>query len=314
VSKIFILAQHEVKPTLSKYIDEANIPKKYGGKLDWEWGSLPNIEPAIANALKWEQPGAAGRKAFLVGPTRFEQDNYGNMVAWAVGTENGRQKYDKIATLPIAQGVNVGGIDAAMSHGKNSTEASGWHTHPAENQQTMATSGSTPPHDSPELHPMVGATRDVAAGRAVSSNPDHPRTGTSSSSLEAQNMTHARGQLAGGTPVRIDQGYGDRHTMHEPSTIGQAPKNVDIPYRQAPQAESSYLDQAKAAVHSAVVVAGSAEEAVLEKFGYGHHEEQKKVEPKQAPDDPRIAQLDNKNVEAYLRSKYADYDRPGHHK
>lgn len=303
---------------MSKYIDEANIPKKYGGKLDWEWGSLPNIEPAIAKALKWEHPSADGRggKAFPIGPTRFEQDEYGNMVAYAVGTEKGRQKHEKIATLPVTRGVNVGGIDAAMSHGRQSVSmASGWHTHPADDQQTMPSSGSTPPHHSPEIHPMVGTSRDVAAGQTVSSNPDHPRTGTSLSSYQAQNMTHARGQLAEGTPVVIDQGYGDKHTTHEPSTIGQAPKNVDIPYRDAPQADNSYLGQAKAAVQSAVGAAESAEEAVLERLGYGHKQEEKKVEPKQqAPDDPRIAQLENKDLEAYLRSQYADYDRPGHHK
>jgi hypothetical protein len=56
VSKIFILSPQNVYSTLSQYIDHDNIPKKYGGGLDFEWGQLPNLEPAIEAQMKWENP------------------------------------------------------------------------------------------------------------------------------------------------------------------------------------------------------------------------------------------------------------------
>lgn len=51
VSKIFILAAADVKPTLLQYMDEENIPTKYGGKLDFKFGDMPILEPAIADSL-----------------------------------------------------------------------------------------------------------------------------------------------------------------------------------------------------------------------------------------------------------------------
>ncbi|KAF3479689.1 CRAL/TRIO domain-containing protein [Arthroderma uncinatum] len=48
-SKIFILSAADVQPTLSSFMDPADIPKRYGGELDWDWGDMPNLdEPARA--------------------------------------------------------------------------------------------------------------------------------------------------------------------------------------------------------------------------------------------------------------------------
>src|ERR1700722_15413767 len=47
VSKIFILSQQDMKKTLETYIAPENIPRKYGGTLDYEFGMLPVLEPAI---------------------------------------------------------------------------------------------------------------------------------------------------------------------------------------------------------------------------------------------------------------------------
>lgn len=303
--------------TLARYIDEDKIPRKYGGTLNWEWGSLPNIEPAIANALHWESSNKDGRggKAFPIGPVKFEENQNGDLVAVAVGSENGQRRHAKVATIPVKQDLNLGAVEQSKPQlNREKTDSSGWHTHPTAEQQSMPHSGHTPPDQSPNLHPTVGGTRDAAAGKEVYSDPDHPRTGTSLGKFEQQNHTHAKGQMAEGTPVTIDQGYGDKHTTSEPATIGQAAKDVEVPYREKPQ-DTSYLGQAKAALNSAVVAAEGAEEAVLEKLGYGHKQEEKPAEPQHAaPEDPRIGQMENKDVEAFLRSKYADYDRPGHHR
>ncbi|KAL9111164.1 MAG: hypothetical protein Q9227_004427 [Pyrenula ochraceoflavens] len=68
VSKIFILAPHEVKPTLEKFIDVENIPKAYGGSLDWNFGELPALDQAAAgqcNKLDNE---------WVTGPVLWEKD------------------------------------------------------------------------------------------------------------------------------------------------------------------------------------------------------------------------------------------------
>ncbi|KAM5448749.1 hypothetical protein MaudCBS49596_005256 [Microsporum audouinii] len=57
-SKIFILTAAEVQPTLSSFIDAKNIPKRYGGELEWDWGDMPNLdEPARAIAGSLEKVG-----------------------------------------------------------------------------------------------------------------------------------------------------------------------------------------------------------------------------------------------------------------
>ncbi|KAJ8103719.1 hypothetical protein POJ06DRAFT_242662 [Lipomyces tetrasporus] len=40
--------------TLESFIDPANLPNKYGGELDFEFGQMPVLDPAVKNALTWE--------------------------------------------------------------------------------------------------------------------------------------------------------------------------------------------------------------------------------------------------------------------
>ncbi|PGH04291.1 hypothetical protein AJ79_07138 [Helicocarpus griseus UAMH5409] len=62
-SKIFILSASEVKPTLSTFMDPCNIPKQYGGELEWEWGDMPSLdEPAKEVASALSQIGERGDK------------------------------------------------------------------------------------------------------------------------------------------------------------------------------------------------------------------------------------------------------------
>lgn len=39
---------------LEQVIDIDNIPKVYGGNLDWHFGDMPNIDPAIREAYGYE--------------------------------------------------------------------------------------------------------------------------------------------------------------------------------------------------------------------------------------------------------------------
>jgi hypothetical protein len=303
VSKIFILAQHEVHPTLAKYVDESCIPKKYGGKLNWEWGQPPAVEPAIINAMKWE-----GGRTFPSGPVRFEQDKAGNLIAYAVGSEKGQRRHAKIATLPAREDVTTLAVHQVLSR-TEAPESSGWHTHPTAGQQTMPTSGHTPPNHSPEISPMVMGGANGAT--------QQQRAGASFGRSDTPGQTHSSEQLAESRPVNNNRHYADaQHATYNPSTVGQAPKTVDLPYREAPQGQdTSYLGQAKAALNSAVVAAEGAEEAVLERLGYGHKQETHPQEQKQeVADDPRVDAMPKQSLEDYLRSQTADYDRPGHHR
>ena len=305
VSKIFILAQHEVHPTLAKYVDESCIPKKYGGKLNWEWGQAPAIEPAIINAMKWE-----GARTFPTGPVRFEQDKAGNLIAYAVGSENGQRRHAKIATLPAREDVTTLAVHPALSRTNTQAhESSGWHTHPTAGQQTMPTSGHTPPNHSPEIHPMVTGGSNGAS--------EQQRAGASFGRFDSPGQTNSSGQYAESRPVNTSRQYQDAHTTYNPSTVGQAPKAVDLPHREASQGQdTSYLGQAKAALNSAVVAAEGAEEAVLERLGYGHKQETQPQAKHQeeVADDPRVDSMPRQSLEDYLRSQTADYDRPGHHR
>ncbi|KIV91409.1 hypothetical protein PV10_05952 [Exophiala mesophila] len=63
VSKIFILGKHEVKPTLEKFMDPKDFPKKYGGELEWNWGELPDLDAETRAALEKD-----GNKGWVTGP------------------------------------------------------------------------------------------------------------------------------------------------------------------------------------------------------------------------------------------------------
>lgn len=114
VSKIFILNNANMKATLEQHIAIENIPKKYGGKLDYEFGQLPNLEPGIDETFKWAHPEhQMGHRTFPTGPIRWQRGPDAELVAVAVGTEKGQQRHvrigsvqqsDRIAHAPLAAG------------------------------------------------------------------------------------------------------------------------------------------------------------------------------------------------------------------
>ncbi|POS69828.1 SEC14 cytosolic factor [Diaporthe helianthi] len=101
VSKIFILSQHEVLPVLTSYVDPANIPKKYGGTLDFSWGDMPNLDPAICAAADWE--GKQTTPAFPKGPAYWRPIDGGKR--WecvAVGSVDKKERCERVCTIPVA--------------------------------------------------------------------------------------------------------------------------------------------------------------------------------------------------------------------
>lgn len=97
VSKIFVLAPHEVKPTLEAFIDPKNIPKKYGGELDYTFGQLGIPDPAWDGVIRWEK----GYSSFPSGPLLWEEVPEEDRLACVrLGAENGKAKREIICSLP----------------------------------------------------------------------------------------------------------------------------------------------------------------------------------------------------------------------
>ena len=339
-----------MKSTLEQYIDPANIPKKYGGKLHWEWGSLPNLDPAIENALTWKHPVKSehGQNVFPPGSVKWMETPEGDMVALAVGSERGRQRNQEVAVLHSQhRGVATGG--KASVFGQPST--SGLHTHPEDNMEYFHPSGNTPPHESdePQMHqtsrpgghtvPVYDAhlqsTQGASSMGYVDSLPNsysaptlpgsdpHPQQQLSYTHYEQHNQNHAFGQMGARAPTETDHGYGDRTTILEPSTVGQARTNVEVPHaeRAHTHGDESYLGQAKAVADSAYAttasVVGAASNSVMSAMGYGGQHEPEvnhSVERERKTEDPRVDRMDNNAVEDFIRSQYTTHDNPGHNR
>lgn len=95
VSKIFILSQAEIKPTLEKFVEHENIPKAYGGSLDWSFGQHPHLDEAAA--MQCYKTG----KDWIPGPLLWEDDQ-----RVPVGTVNGQPR---TSTVKVKQTVQVNG-------------------------------------------------------------------------------------------------------------------------------------------------------------------------------------------------------------
>ena len=97
VSKIFILSAHEVKPTLESFIDPKNIPKKYGGELDFSWGDVPSLDPYINEVATWEN----GYKDFPIGPLYWKLIDGGKTLECiAAGTVDQKQRHETVCKIP----------------------------------------------------------------------------------------------------------------------------------------------------------------------------------------------------------------------
>ncbi|EFY92086.1 phosphatidylinositol transporter, putative [Metarhizium acridum CQMa 102] len=97
VSKIFVLGPHEVKPTLEAFIEPRNIPKKYGGELDFSFGQLSVPDPNWEGVVEWEN----GYSSFPSGPLLWEDVDDGKRAACiALGKDKGTPRKVRICTVP----------------------------------------------------------------------------------------------------------------------------------------------------------------------------------------------------------------------
>ncbi|KAF2399950.1 CRAL/TRIO domain-containing protein [Trichodelitschia bisporula] len=315
VSKIFILSAADMKPTLEKYIDPANIPRKYGGTLDYEFGMLPILEPAIQDALTWLPSPPTdtsldvqnGARTIPTGPIKWHEIKDGHMEATAVGSEAGKPRKRPIATVHS----DLQGIHGVLRPVNTPIDWS------VERVQTTTGTATQPSEDGDPLYgadlssgvstPVPGALPDrtVVASSAesgLSPSDATPRTGTSNSRLEAQEDTYAETSgVTKATPHDVNYGHGDKAATVETSTVGQGGKAVDL----APKSRGE--EEAKGVIEQAEAVA-AAVEVVAEKVGvagsHGEENAEKTDKSENTPEEGPAATAGDRSVEAFLRDQY----------
>jgi hypothetical protein len=206
VSKIFILSAAEVKPTLLQYMDEENIPIKYGGKLDFKFGDMPMLEPAIADSLEWhDETRKGGFRSFPTGPIKWQTGADGKMQAVAVGSKNGTKRNQPIAEIrPAANTAQSSLTPGSAQRGGLIRTTTGVSTHPP-----------SPPAGSEQANPYANddeADYPAAAGNINSTNagkvddsviPNATRnTGEGNTYLNYSNLTTTEGVTTSTLPIR----------------------------------------------------------------------------------------------------------------
>lgn len=101
VSKIFILGPNEVLPVLTSFIDVKNIPKVYGGELEWDFYDEPLFDDEIKRIMKWEN----GHTKLPPGPMYWRPYDEGTgprLELVAVGSQNKHHRSERVATIPVS--------------------------------------------------------------------------------------------------------------------------------------------------------------------------------------------------------------------
>lgn len=316
VAKIHILSPQDMRSTLEKFVDINNIPKKYGGNLDWKFGDMPFLEPEITESLKWKETvEEKGHKTLPKGPIKLHYDEAGELILTAIGTENAKQRNYAIAGLQPEDGV----ARLALSAGRitNTPNSINSPKSPALITNGHALGPDTKSHkmsNDPNLNvgkdPHSALPHESRAGtytvpyadyeKEIYSLPADGRQGTSLTRIQQQQGTHAEGPLASGTPEAAYSGQGDRPAVMDPSTVGQAPKEHPLPGQE--EAQPSIVDQAKDMAGQVVEQAKELPSTVMSAVGMGEKKEEVPQEPETKKEDPAIDQMSGKSVEEFLRS------------
>nr|POE48709.1 hypothetical protein CFP56_38805 [Quercus suber] len=295
-----------------------NVPKKYGGNLDWKFGDLPNLEPAIANAMHWiEDLKENGHRTLPKGPIKWHYAENGDLTATAIGTQNGVARNQVIGTLHTEAGV----ARLALSPGRTSSalavpSAQGGAAAASTTGQTATVNApAANVSQNPEPASLDASRTDnytvpyVDHKNEIASPPIESRQGTSATKLEQQQDTHAEGILEDGSPeTRVDS-QGEKSYVMEPNTVGQAPK--EHPMKMPEEAQPSILEQAQAAAGQVQTLATEGITTAMSAVGLGGTKEQATKEDEPArPEDPAISGMEPVKVEEFLRHQTMSSPQP----
>ncbi|KXT08445.1 hypothetical protein AC579_5610 [Pseudocercospora musae] len=167
VQKISILSDKNMLSELQKYVHIDNIPKKYGGNLDWKFGDMPVLEPNLANAMRWKEDvrDGNGNRTLPIGPIKWQYDDDGDLVAIAIGSEKGSPRNQVLAGLHPEEGVTR----LALSPGRQTTPHQALFA-------TASRTGAQTPHQSTTKAPEHDATLPNANGSIHPTPTNNPST------------------------------------------------------------------------------------------------------------------------------------------
>ncbi|KAJ7235158.1 CRAL-TRIO domain-containing protein [Mycena haematopus] len=99
-AKLFVLAAADVQPTLTRFMRPADLPRKYGGELEWSYGMPPSLDGEIARVVRG-LGGVGGEGKWVKGPLRWVAEKEGAKIV-ARGTVGGKPRDEVV-------GVFIGG-------------------------------------------------------------------------------------------------------------------------------------------------------------------------------------------------------------
>ncbi|KAI0482160.1 CRAL/TRIO domain-containing protein [Xylariaceae sp. FL0804] len=158
VSKIFILSEADVLPVLTSFMRVEDIPKVYGGQLDWTFFDEPAYDDEIRRICRWE----TGRHEFPPGPLVWRPcaEDGDRLECVAVGSQGGKDRAERVCTIPRtcnrqAQ-TPAGGAAESSSASETLTNGDAPAT-------AAATAGASPGVDDGTVKAVEGLTIDEGA-------------------------------------------------------------------------------------------------------------------------------------------------------
>ncbi|WYZ46129.1 hypothetical protein EsH8_IX_000354 [Colletotrichum jinshuiense] len=171
VSKIFILSPHEVRPTLEQFIEPRNIPKQYGGELEFSFGDQPTVDPAWEGIVQWEN----GHSSFKSRPALWRETEDGaRLECVGIGSVAGKEQEEVICSVaktwpPKASAAAAEPTPAATPATKEGSVTEGTQTEPVK-----VTEPETPEGELQKLSiadDKAVAEKDIEVGKATPAIP-----------------------------------------------------------------------------------------------------------------------------------------------
>ena len=245
-SKIFILGHHEVLPTLKAFMDIDSIPKKYGGNLQFECGMMPVLDHAVKNVLDLTSPEI--ESLFLTAPVKWVDDVDSDMTAVGVGSVDGKERREKVATLHSFAKLALSRSNRPrmertptdfrpQSSSAQSTLQSAPVAQQNSSQQNMVLSSNIPALQGepvPQLH-QVSETK-VPTGEFISNDPN---VAEAQPVPQSQSITQAQLQELNGVPVA------ESVPLAQTQSNGSAPQSIVMPPPKVERTQTEFLTPAE---------------------------------------------------------------------
>ncbi|KIV85309.1 hypothetical protein PV11_01015 [Exophiala sideris] len=244
VSKIFILSKHDAKSTLSKYMEAKDIPKRYGGDLDWEWGNLPHLDAETRAAVEKD-----GNNGWVKGPCLWLS---GRRVV--VGSEKGKirtpdTEVERLKPVVYAADYTANPVHSGKTTSSQSqpppqspsthTEANQTHNnhqnahhnhHSHHHQKSQPANGTAEPHHQAE-EAAATAGGGVTAATIIEKETSHPND--QPPAITERETTHLSGQPSDQAPLFSRSLYASVTTSAPAPEPSESPV-VPTPAAQAP--------------------------------------------------------------------------------